>query len=190
MFWHRHKLPSLGSSVDALLACDLFLTVADTLLVITGAPASGKTTIARPLTAAVRIVLLEKDAIKEVLFDSLGDLGSGRLSDASFQVLFTVAGRLRTAAIEGNFRPEHESRIASLATNLVQIHVRCSPGTARKRYLGRARSRHPAHPPSPTEGSFAAAPLRLQGPLLEVSGEEEIDLQALAGWVRQKLGRP
>lgn len=189
MFRHRHKLPSLGSG-DALLACDLLLTVADALLVITGSPASGKTTIARPLTAALRIALLEKDGIKEALFDSLGDLGSGRLSDASFQVLFTVAARLRTAAIEGNFRPEHESRIASLATNLVQIHVRCSPGTARKRYLGRASSRHPAHPPSLTEEALTAAPLKLPGPLLEVSGEEEVDLRALAGWVRQKLGRP
>ncbi|HEX8858768.1 MAG TPA: AAA family ATPase [Actinomycetes bacterium] len=44
-----------------------------TLVLVTGPPASGKTTLARPLAFSLGLPLLGKDTIKEALFDTLGN---------------------------------------------------------------------------------------------------------------------
>ena len=88
------------------------------ILVITGLPASGKTTLARQLARRYRVALLAKDCFKEPLFDALGAgdaAHSRRLSDISYEILFNVARELANAGtdfiLEGNFRRgEHEVR--------------------------------------------------------------------------------
>ena len=42
------------------------------LIVVTGAPCAGKTTLARRIAETFRLPLIAKDDIKESLFDSLG----------------------------------------------------------------------------------------------------------------------
>jgi adenylate kinase family enzyme len=42
------------------------------LVVVTGPPAAGKTTIGRELSSQLRLPLISKDTIKEALFDELG----------------------------------------------------------------------------------------------------------------------
>lgn len=64
------------------------------LIVICGAPASGKTTLARRLAGNLRLPLLEKDVIKESLADAIGiqdRADSRRVGYASTRLLYDLA---------------------------------------------------------------------------------------------------
>ena len=60
---------------------------------MTGPPASGKTTLAQAIAAALRLPLYTKDAFKELLYDTLGtgDLEwSTKLGAAAMEILSLV----------------------------------------------------------------------------------------------------
>ena len=92
------------------------------VFLVTGLPATGKTTLARSLARALQLPLLSKDVIKEPLLEVLGapDPASSRsLSDPSFALLFALAQEqlalTGAVVLEGNFRPgEHEGAIRTL----------------------------------------------------------------------------
>jgi predicted kinase len=142
------------------------------LIIVTGPPATGKSTLAPLLASRYGSTLLAKDEIKEELFDTLGTgdaLWSRRLSDASFVTMFALAGDALGAGgsvvMEGNLRPgEHEAAIHVLlarasSIRCVQILCRASEALRRERIERRAREalRHPGHLDARTPYSSAAA---------------------------------
>lgn len=151
------------------------------VFLVTGLPATGKTTLARALARALQVPLLSKDAIKEPLLDALGAAdraASRQLSDISFAVLFGLADEHLAVAgavvLEGNFRPgEHERAIQVLLTRHVpmlctQVLCRVPEPLRRERLQARAgdAARHPGH----RDGAWVAQSDRSADAFLDIAG--------------------
>jgi predicted kinase len=131
---------------------------APTLVIISGAPGSGKTTLARRLVLDLRLPLLVRDELKETLADAMGmptDLAaSARLGSGAYAALYLVTQRLLEAGIgvviESNFRRgvaevELEPLVAWADAGL--IHCTAAADVIEARYLARhgRGERHAAH---------------------------------------------
>lgn len=80
--------------------------VADTVIVVSGIPASGKTTLAHTIGERLRVPVISKDTIKEALFDALGtgDLERSReLGRAAHIVMHALAAEQRPVILESFF---------------------------------------------------------------------------------------
>jgi len=121
------------------------------IVLVSGAPGSGKTTLARELAPKLRLPLIAKDDIKETLFEALGwpsDLGSSRnLGAGVWDVLFKILDRAVEAdasiVLESNFHSDHRARFAEIDAVVVEVHCFAPPATLERRI--RERERHPAH---------------------------------------------
>lgn len=170
--------------------------------VLSGMPGSGKTTVARPLSATLGLPLLDKDDILESLFQSLGvstPEERGRLSRASDRVLQDVATRSQGAVLSSFWRRESLSKTSGTPTQrlrelpdavVVEVLCDCPPRLAAERYAG--RQRHPGHFDdrktaatlvSQFEQLSALSPLGL-GPLLRVDTTGAVDVEGLAKAIR------
>jgi predicted kinase len=159
------------------------------LLLITGAPASGKTRLARELGTRYGCGSCSKDEFKEILFDVLGTgdaAWSRRLSDASFALLFNLAPRLlgtqELVLLEGNFRAvEHLAPLRTVlersAAAAAQVLCVAAPATRAARLAQRAAdpARHPGHrdPEFPVGAGETATFLELPGPRVCFNSEAD-----------------
>jgi predicted kinase len=159
------------------------------LVIVTGPPASGKTTLGRMLAMRLDMPFLYKDGIKETLFDTLGWSDrdwSRRLGVATYALLFhllemELAAR-RSLVIESNFdaeragpsflalrqryefRPVQVCCVAEGAVLLERVRLRVTTG-----------ARHPGHDEPANMAELAPFllrgrldPLPLDGPMIEI----------------------
>jgi predicted kinase len=129
------------------------------LIIISGPPCSGKTTLGDWVAQTFRLPLFHRDGFKELLFDSLGwsDLEwSQRLGGASYALLYHAAEALlraeRPVIVESNFDPQHDTqRFRDLAARhpflLLQIRCLAEGAVLFERFKQRVASgkRHPGH---------------------------------------------
>ncbi len=160
------------------------------LIVVTGLPATGKSTFARELARLLNVPLIAKDMIKEPLFDVLGTgdrTHSRQLSTASFAIQFAVARELLMSGqgviIEGNFRPgEHERPLLAAlplgsepAVTIAQILCRIEEVERIARLQRRATdpARHAGH----NDAQLALGSMHDGGTFLDLPGQR-IELDA------------
>jgi predicted kinase len=128
------------------------------LLIVSGAPGSGKTTLARRLAADLRLPLISRDEVKEALADAMGNPtdvpASKKFGAGSVAMLYLVARQLLEARVglilESNFRrglSEAELRPLVALSEPGLIHCTASDELVRRRYDDRhlRGERHVAH---------------------------------------------
>jgi predicted kinase len=151
------------------------------LVIITGLPGTGKTTLARDLARRHALPLICKDTIKEPLLDKLnGELSSRALSDIAFAVMFAMAKEYLALGsgviLEGNFRCGQHERplLAALPPNgptppdILQVLCRLDESQRRAIMLGRSSdpTRHPGH-----RDALQLQPVAACDAFLELPGE-------------------
>lgn len=160
-------------------------------VVVSGLPASGKTTVASLLAPALRLPLLSKDTIKEALAEvlpvrSVGD--SARLGAASFEVLYALLTRIPAAVLEANWNVAiARRRFLELHTQIVEVHCSCPEPLRTDRFRLRAtEGRHRVHrehyesadPDASTSSGGDAEALAI-GPVIPVETGRNLDVDAL-----------
>lgn len=173
-------------------------------VIVTGLPASGKTTVAREISNRLGFELLDKDDFLEDLYEREGVTSwdhRKRLSRQSDGVFQEAAKRLGSAVLVSHWRPP--GRVATSGTPsdwlaaqynpLVEVCCLCPAEEALRRFL--SRTRHPGHfdkhrNPKELEERFGAwtrsFPLRF-GQLVEVRTDAEVNFEDLTGQVRKAL---
>jgi predicted kinase len=172
--------------------------VPESLVLVTGPPGAGKSTIAPALAAGLDMPLVSKDAVKEAIHDGFGRRAltleeSQSLGAAAFEVMWAIARDASRIVLEANFhrgngRQMHELR--TLRARTVEVFCRCDPDIASARYRDRHRrgERHPVHVMEtiPPEVMRMFQPLQL-GPVIEVDTTAAVDVDGVVTQLKALL---
>lgn len=131
------------------------------MILVTGAPATGKTTLSKNLAEKLGLPIINKDEIKELLFDTLGIKDKEwalKLGASSFELTFFFIEKLlqtgKSFVVEANFNNVNSKEpLLSLSSkynyDILQLYCHTEFEVLYNRYKERDASgnRHPGHSP-------------------------------------------
>jgi len=155
------------------------------LIVISGPPCTGKTTLGNKIAEQFDLPFVSKDDIKELLFDSLGIKDrewSRQLGISSYRLLYYFIEAILRAGnsliVESNFQDEYDSeQFQNLMKNYgfttLQIQCKTKGEVLFKRFKKRSESgeRHPGHVDHLNYSEFEESLLKGSYKPLEIEGE-------------------
>lgn len=154
------------------------------LVIVTGKPATGKTTLAQRLAADLALPLFAKDGVKDTLFDAMGvgdrawsrRLGAGSMATLRY-ICETLVAAGQSLIVEAPFSAElhtsfFQSLVARHGARVAQIWLTADPETLAQRFAARAATgeRHPGHVELENIAEFRATLLRVESAPLPLSG--------------------
>ena len=172
------------------------------LVVVTGPPASGKSSIARDLASALEIPFISKDELKERLYEVLGsgDDVEETVDTAALAILFSVAHSNLAAGVgvlvESNFDADSDTEpIRAFEARIVQVHCGGDTDELVRTFAERSArgDRHPGHDDGPEDAAEVRAkidagcwdPLELPGELIRIdTTNDHVDAGELASRIR------
>lgn len=180
------------------------------IVIITGLPCTGKTTLGQFLSPRLGLPFLSKDAIKESLFDSIGwsdRAWAKKLGVAAYRIFdYFIEQTLRvdgSIILESNFKPQFDTSKfqrwqADYGFRAVQIECFANGDVLFERFKARALSgaRHPGHDDANNLDEFKTvlAPgksgfLNIDGRRIEVDTTDfsAVDYEAISRAVHREL---
>lgn len=168
-----------------------------TFVVVSGPPASGKTTLARAIAPALGLPLIAKDTIKQALMAVLPvpDIQTSRImGTASVAALLAVAAETGGAVLESVW---HRSRalddLHRLPGHIVEVFCRCDQQVAARRYALRAGTRAAGHFAAERTieelwNDEVAQPVAGGWPVIEIGTNSPVDVSPLTMRIRTVAG--
>lgn len=128
------------------------------LIIIAGMPATGKSTLAKKLSDALGLAILEKDEIKDEMFDTIGfkDRKEKRALDVAANAILlrcteNLLDKGNSLIIVNNFDSDMSGRVQDMidkaGCNCITVFLNGDPEVLYKRYVARdaRHSRHMGH---------------------------------------------
>jgi chloramphenicol 3-O-phosphotransferase len=168
-------------------------------VVVSGPPASGKSTLAPALARELRLPLVATDTIKDALMSVLPvpDVDTSRqLGRAAVVIMLAVAAESPSGAVlESNFyRSGAVGEFGRLPGQVVEVFCRVDHDVARLRYQTRAGSRHAGHFDSIRSAEElwndeVSEPVAGGWPLLEIDTTEPSEVPEIVRRIRDATDR-
>ncbi len=165
-------------------------------VVVSGPPASGKSTVAPALARALGLPLIAKDTIKDALVEELGApsiVASRELGRAAVRVLLAVARECPGAVLESVWHRSLAAReLTALPLPIVEVFCRCDRETVGERFRARSTTRAAGHfdlqrTPEELWNDEVSEPVAGGWPVIEVDTGATVDLERLTSAIARAL---
>ena len=173
---------------------------AGVFVLVSGPPASGKSTLAPLLAERLSLPLVAKDTIKDAFMSvmTVPDVKASRqLGRAAVAAMLAVAAQSPIGAvIESNFhRSVARAELQRLPGRIVEVFCRCDAEVAHGRYQARVGTRQGGHFDEVRRreelwNGEVCEPVAGGWPVLEVDTNKPVDVAAVVAFIRGVTGEP
>jgi predicted kinase len=183
------------------------------IIIFTGLPGTGKTTLSRQVTKNLHVPLVAKDDIKEIMYDTIGwsdKAFSAKLAHATFDIMdYVTVQHLksgRSIALESNYSPKLASKKfdewqAQYNCLIIQVVCQTEISVLAQRYFDRQHTdRHPGHNDIGTVKDYTVSfherikngedqPLNIEGPvqIVDTTDFSKVNITEITEWVQDSM---